>query len=290
MKVYDCFIFYNEFELLELRLDLLNNMVDYFVLVEANKTHKNESKEYYFENNKDRFTEFLHKIIHIKVDDMPDFDPSSDEGRWKPEKHHRECILRGLQNIDPEDIVLISDVDEIPNPNIIEWLTSNQCKVLLKTRDKFQLDLIQVLKFLPESLFKNHGIRLLDRTPLALDQALFCYFVNRRSKNRWNGTVITKAKNLSTPQELRRRRDKLPRIVNCGWHFTYLGGVDRVLLKINALRETESNAYSADYIKECMSKLNSEKAELIDFADLSPEQLKTLVQKYPYLYFDYQIK
>lgn len=298
MKVYDCFIFYNEFELLELRLNLLNNMVDYFVLVEANKTHKSESKEYYFENEKDRFAEYLHKIIHIKVDDMPEFDPSSDEGRWKPEKHHRECIARGLQNVDPEDIVLISDIDEIPNPNVIELLRSNQCNVLFKTRNRVQLDLVQVLKFLPESLFKNHGMKLLDRTPLALEQTLFYYFVNCRSKGKWNGTVITKAKNLSTPQKLRRERDKLPRIVNCGWHFSYLGGVDKILLKINSLRETESNAYSVDYVKKCIingldiygRKGEEHEYEFIDFADLSPEQVKTLAQKYPHLYFDYQNK
>jgi beta-1,4-mannosyl-glycoprotein beta-1,4-N-acetylglucosaminyltransferase len=290
MKIYDCFIFFNEFELLELRLNLLDKMVDYFVLVEADKTHKNEDKEFHFENNKDRFKKYLHKIIHIKVNDMPDYDPNNPNDKWKPEIHHRNCIARGLQNLDPEDIVLISDIDEIPNPNVIELLNNNRCSIIFKTRGRAQLNLVQVLKLFPDSLFKNHGMRLLDRTPLALEQTLFCYFVNRRLKWKWNGTVITKAKNFTTPQEIRSRRDKFPRIQNNGWHFTYLGGADRVLLKMNSITETEANAYSANYIEKCMTKLKSEEDdyEFIEFADIVPEQVKALVQKYPYLYFDYK--
>ena len=293
MKVYDCFTFFNEFELLELRLNLLNNMVDHFVLVEADKTHKNESKEFNFEKNKDRFTEYLHKIVYIKVDDMPPYDLNNE---WILENYQRNCIARGLQNIDPEDIVLVSDIDEIPNPNVIELLKNNQCSVIFKTRNRVQLDFIQVLKFFPESMFKHHGMRLLDKTPLALEQTLFYYFVNCRSKGKWNGTVITKAKNLSTPQKLRNRRDKFPRIKNNGWHFSYLGGVDKVLLKMNSIVESKVNAYSEDYIKKCITtgldiygrQGQEHEYEFIDFAEISPEQVKALVQKYPYLYFDYQ--
>jgi beta-1,4-mannosyl-glycoprotein beta-1,4-N-acetylglucosaminyltransferase len=298
MKVYDCFTFFNEFELLELRLNLLNNMVDYFVLVEANKTFKNKSKEFYFENNKDRFAKYLHKIIHIKVDDMPDCDLNDPKDKWKSQYYQRDCIARGLQNIDPEDIVLISDIDEIPNPNIIELLNHNKCSVIFKTRNRVQLDLIQVLKLFPQSMFKNHGMRLLDRTPLALEHTLFWYFVNCRSKGKWAGTIITKAKCLSTPQKLRKRREKYPRIQYNGWHFSYLGGVDRILLKINSITEPKANAYSADHIKKCITnginiygrKGEEYEYEFINFADISPEQMKVLVQKYPYLYFDYKGK
>ncbi|CUH94497.1 hypothetical protein P22_0563 [Propionispora sp. 2/2-37] len=292
MKVYDCFTFFNEFELLELRINLLNNVVDYFVLVEANKTHKNETKKFNFEKNKNRFMEYLNKIIYIKVDDMPAFDPNNE---WKLENYQRNCIVRGLQNIDPDDIVFISDIDEIPDPNVLVLLNNNKSCVTFKTRGRFQLDLIQVLKF-PESMLRYHGMKLLDKTPLALEQTLFYYFVNCRSKGSWNGTVITKAKNLSTPQKLRNRRDKFPRIRNSGWHFSYLGGVDKILLKMNSIVESKTNAYSADYVKQCITngldiygrKGQEHEYEFIDFAEISPESVKALVQKYPYLYFDSQ--
>lgn len=292
MKVYDCFTFFNEFELLELRLNLLNNVVDYFVLVEANKTHKNEIKEFNFEKNKHRFTEFLSKIIYIKVDDMPEYDSSNE---WKLENYQRNCIVRGLQNVAPEDIIFISDIDEIPKPDVLKLLNNNKSDVIFRTRGRFQLDLLQVLRF-PESVFKYHGMKLLDKTPLALEQTLFYYFVNCRSKGSWNGTVITKAKNLSTPQKLRNRRDKFPRIRNCGWHFSYLGGVDKILLKMNSIVESKRNAYSADYVKKCITNGldlygrsgQEHEYDFIDFNEISPDMVKALAQKYPYLYFDYK--
>ncbi len=297
MKVYDCFIFFNEFELLELRLNLLDKIVDYFVLVEANKTHKNEDKEFYFEKNKSKFQDYLPKIIHIKVEDMPEYDPNDPNDKWKPEIHHRNCIARGLQNVEPEDIILISDIDEIPNPNVLDLLNNSKCSVLFKTRNRVMLDFVQVLKMFPNSLFGQHGMNLLDKTSLALEQTLFYYFVNCRSKGSWNGTVITKAKNFSSPQKIRNRRDKFPRIRKSGWHFSYLGGVEKILLKMNSITEPKANAFSADYVKNCIingldiygRKGQEHEYEFIDFAEISPEPLKNLVEKYPYLYFDYKI-
>ncbi|TCL36078.1 beta-1,4-mannosyl-glycoprotein beta-1,4-N-acetylglucosaminyltransferase [Anaerospora hongkongensis] len=294
IKIYDCFTFFNEFELLELRLNLLNNVVDYFVLVESNKTFKNENKEYYFEKNQDKFKDYLDKIIHIKVNDMPDYDPDDE---WRLEVYQRNCIMRGLNNTSPDDIVLISDVDEIPKPNILELLNKNKSDIIFASRNRVQHNIVQVIKFLPDSLFKSHGIKLLDRTPLALEQDLFYYFVNCRSKGKWSGTVITKAKNLSTPQQLRHRRSKFPRIKNSGWHFSYLGGVNKIVLKLNSIiTETNVDAYSGEYINNCIAngldiygREGSEfEYEFIDIDEVEPAQMQDLVQKYSYLYFDYQ--
>ena len=71
MGIYDCFIFFNELDLLEIRLSELYNYVDYFVIVEANKTFKGKSKPFYFEENKQKYKKYLDKIIHVKVYDMP---------------------------------------------------------------------------------------------------------------------------------------------------------------------------------------------------------------------------
>ena len=68
--IYDCFTFFNELDILEIRLNTLYDTVDYFVIAEANKTHTGKEKDYVFEKNQARFSNFLDKIIYIKVDDF----------------------------------------------------------------------------------------------------------------------------------------------------------------------------------------------------------------------------
>jgi beta-1,4-mannosyl-glycoprotein beta-1,4-N-acetylglucosaminyltransferase len=92
MKIYDCFTFYNELDLLELRLQELYDHVDHFVLVEANRTFQNNSKPFYFGENQHRFARYMDKIIHIQVNDMPE---STDA--WGREAHQRICDLRRLR-------------------------------------------------------------------------------------------------------------------------------------------------------------------------------------------------
>ena len=109
--IFDCFIFFNEFELLEIRLNELNDVVDKFVLVEATKTHQGKDKPLYFEENKKQFSDFLNKMIHIAVSDYPK--------RASPlqlEYHQRNKISEGLNTCFPEDQIIISDIDEIPRP------------------------------------------------------------------------------------------------------------------------------------------------------------------------------
>jgi beta-1,4-mannosyl-glycoprotein beta-1,4-N-acetylglucosaminyltransferase len=116
-KVYDCFIFYNELDLLEYRLNVLESVVDYFVIVESTLTFTGEPKELYYSQNKDRFSRF--NIIHIVVDDFP-FQTVNvlNEEQWKNERFQRNCITRGLLSASPDDVIIISDIDEIPNPSI----------------------------------------------------------------------------------------------------------------------------------------------------------------------------
>lgn len=128
--IYDCFTFFNELDLLEIRLNILNDFVDKFVLVEGNKTHTGNKKRFVFEENKQRFESFLDKIIYIKVDDFPQLDISAKDefgNRWILENFQRDAIIRGLTNCKPNDIILISDVDEIPNPNAIKKYKNGIC-------------------------------------------------------------------------------------------------------------------------------------------------------------------
>ena len=123
MKVIDCFIFYNELDMLEFRLNELNDVVDYFVLVECIKTHSNKDKELYFENNKNRFSKFLDKIIHIIVkDNIPQTSRA-----WDREEYQRYCIHEGINklNLNSDDIIIIADLDEIPDAKTVLNIKNN---------------------------------------------------------------------------------------------------------------------------------------------------------------------
>ena len=113
MKIYDCFSYWDEDLLLELRLNILNEYVDYFVIVEGNKTWQNNYKKLRFNIN--NFQKFENKIIYIPVEDLPDGD-----NPYLRENFQRNAISRGFEKVEADDLVIISDLDEIPNPEKIQ--------------------------------------------------------------------------------------------------------------------------------------------------------------------------
>lgn len=111
--IYDCFQFFNELDILKIRLNVLSDVVDKFVISEATETFSGLPKPLYYEENKDMFREFNDRIIHVVVMDTP-----------KGYTHDRDtfqknAVGRGLVDAKPEDIILFSDLDEIPNPEKI---------------------------------------------------------------------------------------------------------------------------------------------------------------------------
>ena len=112
MKIYDCFSYWDEDLLLDLRLNLLNKYVDYFVIIKGNKTWQNKPKKLKF--SLENFKKFKDKIIYVQVQDMPDGD-----NPYLRENYQRNSITRGIKNAKDDDIILISDLDEIPNPSSI---------------------------------------------------------------------------------------------------------------------------------------------------------------------------
>lgn len=119
-KIYDCFTFYNELDLLELRLTELYDHVDHFVLVEGSTTFTDIPKPYYFEDNKARYQKWLDKIIHIKVDDMPH---SADA--WVNDIFQRNQINRGIVDANDNDIIIVSDLDEILRPSAVDSMRND---------------------------------------------------------------------------------------------------------------------------------------------------------------------
>lgn len=203
--IYDCFLFYKELDLLELRLHILNDHVDRFVLMESNKSFTGRPKPLFFEENKDRFAPFLHKIIHLPVlDDPPDCSDA-----WTREKHQRNAIARGLKECSPEDCIILSDLDEIPNPQLLDNLPS------------------------------------LER-PLRCRQLCFFYQFNNLNVDKplWSGSRIFRYDYLETNslQSLRKLPKSMCRIVERGgWHFSFLGDIDFITDKLNDFSHQEYN-------------------------------------------------
>ena len=194
--IIDCFPFFNELDVLDIRLNILNEVVDKFVLVEASKTQSKIDKPFYFEKNKNRYSKFLDKIVHIKIEDYPE------EDGWAMENFQRNCIQRGFEklNLSMDDIIAISDVDEIWNP-------------------KLNLHFNEILN-------KN--------TFFSANMKYFVFYLNLETINKtWIGTIFTKFKNLQqySPQDLRNKKDQVPSTENSGWHFGYQGGKEIVYNK-----------------------------------------------------------
>jgi beta-1,4-mannosyl-glycoprotein beta-1,4-N-acetylglucosaminyltransferase len=137
MKIYDCFSFYNEFDLLEIRLQELYDQVDYFVISEANTTHSGIPKNFQLLDNWERYKPWADKIIHVKVEDMPGvtekFRINPDTGKpelwkdcWHNERHQRNCLVRGLSQCSHNDIIIMGDVDEVVRASSVEEVRKDQ--------------------------------------------------------------------------------------------------------------------------------------------------------------------
>tara|TARA_X000000950_G_scaffold82677_1_gene104036 strand:+ start:262 stop:1077 length:816 start_codon:yes stop_codon:yes gene_type:complete len=226
MKIFDCFSYLDEDMLLDMRLNILDKFVDYFVIIEGNKTWQNNPKKFRFDINK--FKNFKNKIIYIPIDDLPDGkDP------YLRENFQRNCIKRGIEKADDNDLIIISDLDEIPNPTRIKYF---------KQSNKY-------------AVFK---------------QKHFYYKLNLQSQKTpfWFGSRICVKKYLKSPQWLRNlkfkkrpfwRIDKIRLnniIDNGGWHFCNLKKPVELLYKYRNLCETDDPYNFNDKIDEKYLKLD----------------------------------
>ncbi|NGX63012.1 MAG: hypothetical protein KR126chlam6_00417 [Candidatus Anoxychlamydiales bacterium] len=207
VKIYDCFPFFNELELLEVRLNELYDVVDHFVIVENPLTQSGNEKKLYFEENKQRFAKFLDKIIHIVGPKREK--PLSD---WHRENAQRNDIMLGLKDAKDEDIVIISDLDEIVREEKI-----SEIKDLIKG----------------------------NKDPLRLNLKMYRYFLNRRDMNIdiWALGYAASYKTIKeySPQHLRCDYSYTHYLDNAGWHFTDMGWISRFAYKINSCAHQERN-------------------------------------------------
>jgi beta-1,4-mannosyl-glycoprotein beta-1,4-N-acetylglucosaminyltransferase len=204
MKIIDTFLFYNELKMLKFRLTELNNQVDYFVIVEMDKTHAGNDKELYYELNKHEFEEFNHKIIHVVVT------PPENMSAWQRENFQRNSILIGLDklNLNDDDIIMIHDADEIPDIESILIYDVTTIKKGLRS----QL----------ETYYYNLHNKIEDLHP--------------------SGIVCTydRFKNNDTPQNLRNNWNIFNHTYK-GWHFSYFGDEHFISNKIKNFAHQEYN-------------------------------------------------
>ncbi|MFA5934671.1 MAG: hypothetical protein WC827_02185 [Candidatus Paceibacterota bacterium] len=248
MKIYDCFTFFNELDVLEIRLNILNDKVDYFVLVEATTTHSGKKKELYFENNKSRYSKFLNKIIHVIVDDMPELK----DDRWVLENFQRNAIMRGLSDCKEDDVIMISDLDEIPNIKDVNYIKnraktiSSKNDVLYKIYYYFKTKILniksntRIVKYI--KILTNY-LSIKSSKLIVFKQNFYFYYLNGFINNEWLGSKIVMYKNLindfnSSPQQIRSSSAKNI-IENGGWHFSYLFTPEGISNKIKSFAHSE---------------------------------------------------
>lgn len=219
---YDCFTFFNELDLLEIRLNVLKDVVDKFVLVEAGETHTGKPKPLFFKENEERYSAFRNRIIHISLDSFP-----KGHDAWWNENYQRNMILQGLAEAKPDDTVLVSDIDEIPNPDVVAGNVGKAGLVrfnhvsygfYLNFKDLRCRNMCGTVMLLYANL--THGF---DGVDVRYDEFL------PMDLNR--GTTVTKIRRCSFPKVKGGERV----VKNAGWHFTCLGGAQALLVKMRAV-------------------------------------------------------
>ncbi|MDC0585642.1 hypothetical protein OAO28_01425 [Candidatus Pelagibacter sp.] len=245
MKIFDCFMYFDEEVVVDLRLNILDQYVDYFVIVESIFTHKGDKRELKF--NPDKFTKFREKIIYLVYDQEPKeieeiFQNDSEDDKSRKyilnaahrENSQRNFISNGLREAESKDFILISDVDEIPNLEAINLKTIDQKIVLFK-------------------------------------QDMFYYKLNLKLPNLiWSGTKACQKKYLKSPQWLRNVKDKkysifrldtlfstkkyisLKFINNGGWHFSNIKTAKEIEHKLKSYlhhREFDVNPMTTNEIE-----------------------------------------
>ena len=269
----DAFTYFNEKELVELRLKYLNPIVDYFVVIESNITFTGKKKKWNFPdvlNN--NLKEFSNKIqyhqLNIELDKIKNeeswiIDNIKGDDFWRIENFQRNYIKTVCKKFSDDDILIISDLDEIPSTKKLNFiLTSDFGKI----------------------------------APVALEQHLFHLDCNYLRLESWRGSIVTTIKNCNefSPQKFRRLRNKISHFTDGGWSFSSFGGYERVREKIESYAHSEHNNdkfKNPEHIAHCQRtgadlfhrKVQSKKVERNFF----PKDLLILMEQNPMFYFGF---
>lgn len=243
MKIYDCFCYFNEDMLLELRFETMWDYVDYFVISEASYTHAGISRVPQFDINK--FSKYASKIRYLRLDERP---PGPNDF-WKNENFIRNNLSKGLFDAEPHDYILISDLDEIPNPLAIDSYNSKyirgdfQQKYYSYFLNNYWLgDVDKSGKIIP-------GSNVWQGTKITTYQFFVDFFSS-------NATSVRSYKSSGLLRSLKRswfRKFYVQSIPNGGWHFTWVFSIEDIIKKIESTAHQEFNCpelKDPEYIKK----------------------------------------
>lgn len=228
-KVVDAFLFYNELEMLDLRFKELYDFVDYFVIVESPYTFTSKPKELFFKENYERYSKYLDKVKHVVVQDLTSKDP------WVNEYRQREGLHQGISSLGlrDDDIIFISDVDEILDVDFIEKI---------KNFD-----------------FKNQAYHL--------RQIMYYYNLQCQLKDFWHLAKVCNYyyyKTYNSPSTIRQQRCNI--LLNAGWHFSYFGDAEFIKNKINNFSHQEFNKDEFTDVEKIKTRVTNGK-DLFDRGD-----------------------
>ncbi len=275
--VYDCIPFFNELDILKLRLHILAPLVDKFIIEEATVTFSGEPKELCFEKNREMFREFLPKIEYIVVDNSP-----VDTTTHLRDKFQKNALIRGLKDAGDNDVIILSDVDEIPNP-----------KALKKVIDEF--DPAKVYHFAQRMFYCFLNMEETSGNLLSITGEF-----PKVERRMWLGTKVFGKS--SIPEngiiEMREASVTAPgavRVADGGWHFGYMGSSretdvsKRIGTKVVAAAHQEYN--DEDLLREAGDRLilgqdifgREAKFERVEVDESYPEYLLAHLEEYSYL-------
>ena len=237
--VYDCFQFFNELDMLKIRLNVMSPVVDKFVISEATETFSGLKKPLYYEENKEMFKEFEDKIIHVVVDDTP-------EGYTHDrDTFQKNAVTRGLKDCTDEDIIIFSDLDEIPNPEKVKEILAD-----------FKEDKIY---HFAQRLFYCY-LNMEEVSGKLLSYAGEFDGVKRK---KWIGSKMISYKLMREMGlqcgELRfpERKEIGIRIDDGGWHFGYMGGHGEKDVKKRVAEKVVSAAHTEYNSKHVLNQVDS---------------------------------
>ena len=262
-KIYDCFTFFNELDLLELRLTECYDSADHFVIAEANVTHTGVPKRYNLEDNWDRFKAFHDKIIYIKVDDMP-----TGDNAWTRENYQRNALARGIVDADENDVLVITDCDELIRPRTLNILRNDMTHKLWICRHPIFIYKLNYLMTEPMSYHVN---------PMAIVKKHFNGFQQLRNQ------MITWA--YQQPYDF--NTNDVCTIQHSGWHFTFFGDTKHAKTKLLNVAHTESQHYAEnlDIEKNIAAKIffssnTSERFEYVEIDEYFPKTVLNNLERW----------
>ena len=270
-------MFWNEKEVLYMRLDTLYNYVDKFVICESKESHSKKiiKDEYVFIENKQLYEKFMDKIIFIPIEKLPyEGDTNfTKEGvringcrNWKNENYQRKFLFNSITHLENNDIIAFSDVDEIYDPLILETVQNNI--------DKYKI--------------------------IGVKHKLFYYYVNALKEQRWDGTFFIKKVNLvssDTIQNIRDKRTRLPFYISGGWHYSWMGGVVKIQNKFNAVAEHDiiKEFNNVEHIRNTINNISdlfnrkgyNGNINIIDIYkdNNAPVNIKKYIEQFPILFY-----